>query len=323
MNAIEHATKLLVNGKLVAIPTETVYGLGANAKNPAAVQKIYAVKGRPASNPLIIHIPNSDAMTDWAIHIPEAAWRLAAAFWPGPLTLVLSRHPSVPPIVTGGQDTIALRIPNHPLTLELLHAFKGGIAAPSANRYGRLSPTTAKHVRTELGESVDYILEGGPCSVGIESTILDLSGATPSILRPGSISKEALIAVLKENIFAAHGEVQVPGLSLSHYAPVQPLYLLDRSTLLTFAERLNQEQRFFSVLSFDKLPANNHANAHNWVEASPDPMEYAKALYHNLRSMDEKAPDCILVESPPNTEAWLAIRDRLQRAAYSSTPWSF
>jgi tRNA threonylcarbamoyl adenosine modification protein (Sua5/YciO/YrdC/YwlC family) len=196
MNEVVRAAALLRAGELVAFPTETVYGLGADASNPGAIARIFAAKGRPADHPLIVHLPDAGQLERWAVDIPEAAHGLAAAFWPGPLTLILRRHPSVSDAITGGQDTVGLRVPNHPLALQLLREFGGGVAAPSANRFGRISPTTAAHVRDELGAAVSMILDGGPCAVGIESTILDLSAGRARILRPGMLDAAAIAAVL-------------------------------------------------------------------------------------------------------------------------------
>lgn len=319
MRIIEHAKALLLEGKLVAIPTETVYGLGADAKNPKAIQRVYAVKGRPTTNPLIIHIPNQDAMSDWAIDIPIEAYRLANAFWPGPLTLILKRNPCVPKIVTGGQETVALRVPNHSLTLELLHHFKGGIAAPSANRYGRISPTTAKHVQEELGQAVDYILDGGPCTVGIESTIVYMVDATPFILRQGHISKSAIEAIIKHQPLL-HNEtptITVPGSSASHYAPTKPLYLLYRESLLERVRHCIEKNKSVCVLSFFEKPESLQGSPGviDWVCLPLDPTIVARQLYHQLREFDKNESHCILVQEPPDAEAWLAIKDRLQRAA--------
>jgi len=319
MNITQQASTFLKNGKLVAIPTETVYGLGADAKNPAAIQRIYEVKGRPITNPLIIHIPNLDAMQGFAIDIPPMARQLANAFWPGPLTLILKRHPSVPLIVTANQETVALRIPNHPLTLSVLEAFGGGVAAPSANRSGHVSPTTAAHVRDELGDAVDYVLDGGACEIGIESTIVDLSTEKPAILRPGGISKEALEAVLGCNIDYLHNPtIQVPGNSLSHYAPIQPLYLLPFSTLMHTAEKLNKNNIPFSVLSFQKNPNFIHHAKIDWIIVPLDPISYAHQLYQRLHDFDKTKGHCILVELPPNKPEWDAVIDRLQRASSMS-----
>jgi L-threonylcarbamoyladenylate synthase len=333
MNPILQALALLKAGKLVAIPTETVYGLGADARNPVAVQNVYLAKERPSSNPLIIHISHMDALSDWAIDIPDTAFQLAKAFWPGPLTLILARHPSVPKVVTGGQESIAIRIPNHPLTLELLERFDGGIAAPSANRYGRISPTTPEHVRTELGSRVDYILEGGACTLGIESTIVSLLGEAPIILRQGSISATDLSAVLKQPVrnqqwkkeaVKLETDLITPGSNISHYAPRTPLYLCEKERLLETALNWIRNNKRLCTLSFSVL--TNEFIEHGvpdyciakWIAASDNPVLYAQKLYAYLHDFDATKSDCILIENPPNTEAWAAIRDRLQRAAVST-----
>ncbi|HQZ87495.1 MAG TPA: L-threonylcarbamoyladenylate synthase [Gammaproteobacteria bacterium] len=330
MNPIEHAIALLKAGKLVAIPTETVYGLGADARNPVAIQNIYLAKERPSSNPLIIHISDMSALSDWAIDIPDTAFQLAKAFWPGPLTLILARHPSVPKIVTGGQESIAIRIPNHLLTLELLERFDGGIAAPSANRYGRISPTTTEHVRTELGSRVDYILEGGACTLGIESTIVSLLDDIPIILRQGSISETDLSAVLKQPVRQKQSEkgavklehdLITPGSHLSHYAPTTPLYLCKKERFLETALNWARNNKRFCALSFS-VPVNalleqgvpDYCIA-KWIVASENHHMYAQKLYAYLHDFDATKSDCLLIENPPNTAAWAAIRDRLQRAA--------
>ncbi|HQW57765.1 MAG TPA: L-threonylcarbamoyladenylate synthase, partial [Gammaproteobacteria bacterium] len=297
MNPIEHAIALLKAGKLVAIPTETVYGLGADARNPVAIQNIYLAKERPSSNPLIIHISDMSALSDWAIDIPDTAFQLAKAFWPGPLTLILARHPSVPKIVTGGQESIAIRIPNHLLTLELLERFDGGIAAPSANRYGRISPTTTEHVRTELGSRVDYILEGGACTLGIESTIVSLLDDIPIILRQGSISETDLSAVLKQPVHQKQSEkgavkleydLITPGSHLSHYAPTTPLYLCKKERFLETALNWARNNKRFCALSFS-VPVNalleqgvpDYCIA-KWIVASENHHMYAQKLYAYL-----------------------------------------
>jgi len=319
MTSVEHAVSLLKNGKLIAIPTETVYGLGADAKNPMAIQKIYAAKGRPATNPLIIHIPNIDAINAFAIDVPIEAFKLAKIFWPGPLTLILKRHPAVPLIVTGGQETVALRVPNHPLTLELLRKFKGGIAAPSANRYGRISPTTTEHVQKELGGSVDYILDGGPCTIGIESTIIALINTEPVILRQGYISASTLASVLGKAVQLGQTQarhIEVPGMSVSHYAPEKPLYLLTKEQLLEKAFDLSKHAKSFSVLAFIEKPKIDNLLAALWIFASKDPIKYAKDFYLALHRLDECEGECILVETPPDGEEWAAIQERLARAAF-------
>jgi L-threonylcarbamoyladenylate synthase len=319
MVPIEQARTLLLNGKLVAIPTETVYGLGADAKNALAVQKIYSVKGRPAINPLIIHIPNSDAMIHWAIEIPQNAWKLAEAFWPGPLTLILKRHPDLPKIVTGGQDTVALRVPNHPLTLALLSRFGGGIAAPSANRYGRISPTTAQHVAKAFEHEVDYILDGGPCTVGIESTIVSLIDPAPVILRYGNISALDLTRVLDKTPSGPTEQhtLIVPGSNTSHYAPLQPLYLIKKEMFIKTLLQFSAENKKNSVLSFSEKPTTLRLSIAQWICMPTQPQSYAQQLYQQLHALDKEKSDCIVVEAPPQDDhEWLAINDRLQRAAH-------
>lgn len=324
---LAYASTLLLDGKLVAIPTETVYGLGADARNPAAIQKIYWAKNRPTTNPLIIHLPHADAICDWAHNIPDSAWQLAKAFWPGPLSLILPRAPQVSMALTAGQDSVALRVPNHPLSLALLKHFGGGIAAPSANRSGRISPTTAADVREELGDRVDYILDGGPCSVGIESTILSLMGERPVILREGSISAAALEAVLGYALCqrqTSENTITVPGSQISHYAPSQALYLLEKTALYHKLIEFSQAQKPVSILSFSspedffqafKLPTDACLIT-RWISAATDPTQYAQTLYQNLRILDKTQSRCILVEIPPQQSTWNAILDRLGRAAF-------
>ena len=243
ITAIKFAAKLLSEGKLVAIPTETVYGLGADASNLTAVQKIYAVKKRPMTNPLIIHLSNTAAISDFAQEIPDAAFILAEKFWPGPLTLILKKRPNVLSLVTGGQDSVAVRVPSHPVALALLNEFGGGIAAPSANRYGNLSPTQSNHVKQGLGNDVDYILEGGPCKIGIESTIVSLLDDLPIILREGHISEHTIAKALglKSLSHKMHSTVVVPGSTLKHYSPLKPLYLLDLVSLKNTLEKMMAE----------------------------------------------------------------------------------
>ncbi|MEI8163297.1 MAG: L-threonylcarbamoyladenylate synthase [Betaproteobacteria bacterium] len=315
---VSRAAELLRAGELVAFPTETVYGLGADAGNPAAVAKIFAAKGRPADHPLIVHLPHSSHLERWAVDIPAAAGKLAAAFWPGPLTLILKRHPAVPDAVTGGQDTVGLRVPDHPLALQLLREFGGGVAAPSANRFGRISPTTAAHVREELGESVALILDGGPCAVGIESTILDLSGSEPRILRPGMLDETSIGAVLG-HAPASGGRQDAPRVSGSlevHYAPRTPLRLLAAAELAATAREALAAGRRIAVLSAQP-PAFSHANLVCYP-ASSEPARFARELYASLRALDALGCDLILVAAPPAGEAWRGVADRLRRAAAGS-----
>ena len=308
--AIREAAAILRRGGLVAFPTETVYGLGADASNPEAVARIYKVKGRPSGHPVIVHIGEIGQLGRWAREIPEQAAKLAARFWPGPLTLVLRRAPGVNDELTGGQETIALRIPGHPVALALLREFGGGIAAPSANRFGRISPTSAEHVRSDLGSDVDLILDGGPCEIGIESTIVDLSRGRPVLLRPGRIGAEDLAAVLGVAAESRDsGAPRAPGSLVSHYAPRKPLRLLASSE---WDLRMQRGSPGGGVMSFRVRPA--HDVSVIWIEASADPERYGHDLYANLRVLDSSGCEEIVVEEPPGSPAWTAIRDRLRRA---------
>jgi len=315
---IEKAVALLRRGELVAFPTETVYGLGADAGNPAAVAKIFAAKGRPADHPLIVHLPGDDLLERWARDIPAVAYELAEAFWPGPLTLILKRHPSVIDAVTGGQDTVGLRVPGHPLALELLRAFGGanggGLAAPSANRFGRISPTTAQHVRDDLGDAVAMVLDGGACPVGIESTIVDLSTGKSRILRPGMISAADLGRVLgRMPPVGGSGAPRVSGSLESHYAPRTPLSLVQPDVLI-FAVRdaLARNERL-AVLAPMACPISDERIV--WRQAPSEPAAFAHDLYASLRALDAAGCVRIVVQKPPATDPWRAIADRLQRAA--------
>ena len=323
---IARAAALLRAGKLVALPTETVYGLGADALDPQATAAIFAAKGRPADHPLIVHLPSAEHLPRWARRIPKEAIALARAFWPGPLTLILPREEDVPDAVTGGQDTVGLRVPNHPVALALLAAFDSGIAAPSANRFGRISPTTAAHVEQELGERVDLILDGGPCQVGIESTILDLSRDEPEILRPGAITAEDIARVIGrrpkvrgEAVAPAEETVDTPRVSGSlaaHYAPSTPLRLLPAALLVEEAAELAGEGSRVAVLAHGCADPGD--SRFSWIAAGADPAIYAHDLYAHLRALDALGADFILVEAPPADPAWSAIADRLGRAAVGS-----
>lgn len=306
------AASLLRAGELVALPTETVYGLGADARNPAAILKIFAAKDRPADHPLIVHLADREQITEWARDIPHAAFALAQAFWPGPLTLILKKCPGVPDEVTGGQDTVGLRVPDHPVALSLLQAFGGGVAAPSANRFGRISPTTAEHVYDELGEAVALILDGGACDVGIESTILDLSRSEPVLLRPGMIGLDALAAVIGTRPRQRHTGEQAPRVSgalSAHYAPRTPMRMASRAEIARATADC-------AVLS--------HAGEHSpgrfamSIDGPFDADGYAHDLYANLRALDASGAREILVEHLPTDDAWAAVHDRLGRAVIGS-----
>lgn len=314
---IERAVALLRRGELVAFPTETVYGLGADARNPAAVAKIFAAKGRPADHPLIVHIPDIAHLDRWARDISAAARAVAEKFWPGPLTLILKRHPDVPDCVTGGQDTVGLRIPNHPVALELLRAFDGGIAAPSANKFGRISPTTAQHVRDDLGDAVSLVLDGGPCQVGIESTIIDMSGERTTVLRPGMLAGFDIGLLLGRMPAEAvnTNSVKTPGSHLAHYAPRTPLLLTpEDSVAIAVRTSLGKKERI-AVLAPFPAPIENPLIVY-WHIASTDADTYARELYATLRALDAAGADLIIVQRPP----WPAVIDRLMRASAGSGP---
>ncbi len=310
---IERASQCLKNGGLVAFPTETVYGLGADASNPDAVKRIFIAKNRPENHPLIVHLASFEQFDLWAQDIPESAVVLAEHFFPSPLALILKKRPEVSEIVTGGQKTIALRVPNHPVALELLRAFGGGIAAPSANRFCRISPTQAQHVADELGESVDMILDGGACQIGVESTILDLSGEKPTILRFGQITRSELENVLKTEVFIpemlATRTIKTAGMMAIHYAPTTPAMCCDSDL---FAELLKDEKQKIGVLTC----GSNIASTENRtvISLSADSVIYAQNLYAKLRELDALNLDLILVEQPPKNEMWDAINDRLSKA---------
>ena len=309
--AISHAAANLLAGNLVAFPTETVYGLGADACNPQAVARIYSVKGRPADHPLIVHVSSMDALGDWASDVPEYAISLARDFWPGPMTLIMKRSALAGDFVTGGQDTVGVRVPNHPVALGLLEAFARiggrGVAAPSANRFGNVSPTTAQAVADELSDylaDADQILDGGPCDVGVESTIIDCSSDVPLILRPGAITEAMILASTGfthiEQI--EKSEIRVSGSLDSHYAPLATV-VLDQSPVAG---------QGFIAMSDVATPEGVVRLA---APKSND--EFAQVLYNALRQADKEALKTVVVQQPAGDGIAIAIRDRLKRAAHS------
>jgi L-threonylcarbamoyladenylate synthase len=311
---IGHAAAILRAGGLVAFPTETVYGLGADASNPAALGRMFAAKGRPSDHPVIVHLRTGEDLTRWARDIPAVALRLADHYWPGPLTLVLRRAAGVLDHVTGGQDTVGLRTPAHPIAQRLLQGFGSGIAAPSANRFGHVSPTTAQHVRDELGDDVDMVLDGGACEVGIESTIVDLSTGVPVLLRPGRIGVAEIEAVAGRSVSGAtSASPRAPGTLAAHYAPRIPLVLVDSSSLQRVVRKSAGP---VAVLARHVRPADSSAAL--WTVAAPDAQTYAHDLYAVLRSFEGSGCAVIVVEAPPEAAEWDAVRDRLERAATAS-----
>lgn len=316
------ATALLKAGGVVAFPTETVYGLGADVSNSSAVRRVFEIKKRPADHPLIVHFADSSRLHYWAQEIPEQARQLAERFWPGPLTLILpcSRH--VPENVTGGQDTVGLRVPDHPVALALLNALgpEGALAAPSANRFGRVSPTTAAHVREELGDTVDMVLDGGACKVGLESTIVGFNDYAAIVLRPGGIPLEALAEVLGGKVIVAektNHAVRVPGSLVSHYAPVTPLELWPTESLRRRALELEAEGSRVIIMEWSTQGRSNPLEGKNILRFSMprEPEVYGSLLYATLRRFDAERFNRLLIEAPPDDPAWMAITDRLQRAS--------
>ena len=314
---IDTAVRLLREGRLVAFPTETVYGLGADATNAPAVARIFAAKGRPPTNPLIVHVAGVDQARRYARQWPAAAEKLAQAFWPGPLTIVVPRTDEIVPQVSAGLDTVGLRSPRHPLALELLQRFDGPVAAPSANRSNRISPTTAEHVREELGALVDLILDGGACAVGIESTVITLCTETPTVLRPGHITPAQLETIIgRVNVMAHTLSDQVaahsPGQNPVHYSPVTPCLRFEQWSA---AEGFLQARKTERIIVLALQERTLASPAHQLVLMPAEPEAYARNLYSTLRTADAENPDHILIESPPVEGQWLALRDRLGRAA--------
>ena len=318
---IEKAVAILRRGGLVAFPTETVYGLGADARNPGALGKLYATKGRPAGHPVIVHLADVSQLAQWARDVPLAAERLAARFWPGPLTLILRRAPGVSDAVTGGQDTVGLRIPSHPVAHALLTKFGGGVAAPSANRFGRVSATTSQHVKQEFGDGVDCVLEGGASEIGIESTIVAVTGARVVLLRPGHISAREIEQAAGMPLAAPDaGSPRAPGTLAAHYAPQTPLLVMEGDLLLELAASLTRQGKRVAVLA--RGAPQPLLTGLTWIAAPPDAPAYAHDLYANLRALDAAGCDAILVEKLPLQPEWAAVIDRLDRAAAGAGPTS-
>lgn len=310
-NNIDVAADLLKSGQVVAIPTETVYGLAADISNKTAVKQIFALKGRPENHPLIIHISNIEQLSRYAVQIPDYALQLARHFWPGPLTLVLFKSNLVGDWVTGGQDTVGIRMPKHPLALQLIEQVGSPLAAPSANRFGKISPTQPEHVRAEFSDGI-HILEGGSCEVGIESTIIDATQHDVcTILRPGMVSKQQVQAILGSKVIVQEptsNSRKVSGTLKSHYAPNKPTFMFDdASTLQTLIEEHGNAYGLYLSEPYaaqfqqaSRMPANEHA--------------YAQSIYDALRKADNSGQDIILIEKPPFSAEWAAIIDRLERS---------
>jgi L-threonylcarbamoyladenylate synthase len=305
---VRRAAQILRAGGLVAFPTETVYGLGADASNPAAIERLYRVKGRPADHPVIVHFASPEDAFSFSREVPAAARTLAGRFWPGPLTLILKRSALARDFVTGGQDSVGLRVPSHPVARELLNNINGGIAAPSANRFGRVSPTSAAHVREDLGRDVDLVLDGGSSEIGIESTVLDLSGARVVLLRPGRITAQQIEKVLGAKPSEKNPESPRHSGGLErHYAPRTPARLVPTHVL---DQEIHKLKNRVAVLAFSR-PDQRVAT---WLRMPRDADRYARKLYGALRELDGAGCEAMLVEAPPDTAEWSAVNDRLQRA---------
>lgn len=333
---IDRAAHCLAEGRLAAFPTETVYGLGADAENPRAVERIYAAKGRPANHPVIVHIAPEGEVEYWAAQVPPEARLLMQAFWPGPLTLILKRASRIPDTVSGGQDSIGLRCPSHPVAQDLLRAFaalkpggQGGVAAPSANKFGQVSPTLAEHVRGEFPDEVAQgmpVLDGGAAEVGIESTIVDLSrldqGAGAVLLRPGHISAAQIAAVLGQPVHRPDAAApRASGTLKAHYAPHTPLELIDDARLARAARGQDLPDGRCVLVCYGAvpaLPAKLAARLQVRI-VPPDPAHYAQALYATLRELDHRGYARLLVQAPPRTPDWDAVNDRIGRAAAAFT----
>jgi L-threonylcarbamoyladenylate synthase len=311
--SITAAVAVLRRGGLVGLPTETVYGLAADAENELAVRRIFAVKGRPSTQPLIVHIADRTALESWAREVPPAAWALAEAFWPGPLTLVLPRSGRASDAVTGGQETVALRVPGHPVALAVLRSFGGGVAAPSANRFGRVSPTRAEHVRADLGSEVDLVIDGGSARVGVESTIVDLSRGEPTLLRPGGLPREELERILGRPLaIPKQSPVRAPGSFPSHYAPRAGVLLAQPGEAIARALVLSSEGARVAVA----VPQGVEVPEALVCLRVPGEVEgLARELYSLLRAIDAAGVDVGVVSVPGEEGLGLAIVDRLRRAA--------
>jgi len=312
---VARAVAVLRAGGLVAFPTETVYGLGADASSSDAVHRLFAVKGRPADHPVIVHLGDAALLDEWASTVPEPARVLARACWPGPLTVIVPRASGVPDGVTGGLPTVGLRVPDQPMALELLRAFGGGVAAPSANRFGRVSPTTAADVHADLGTDVDLVLDGGPCRVGVESTIVDCSRDQPAISRLGGVARARIEELLGGPVpLLTAGEVRAPGTLASHYAPRARVELVGEADV---AGRVDA-----ALARGDRIGVIGIAPAHSRVVAlgaPPDADAYAHDLYRMLRAADAQSLDVVLAVAPEGAGIATVVTDRLRRAAGPST----
>lgn len=305
MKEIKKAVKLLKQGQLVAIPTETVYGLAADANNPKAIKKIFQLKGRPINHPLILHISSIKELSDWVEFIPESAHKLIKSFWPGPMALIFPAKRGVSKLITGGQDTIAIRMPSHPTTRKLLKLFKGPVVAPSANKFGHVSPTCVEHVKSEFGNKLKLILDGGNSLLGIESTIIDITKSPARLLRPGPLSMAKIKKLSGVKVIAAKSKKspRVSGGLKSHYAPKTKVILFQKN--IKFKDNT-------AIMALKAKPTKNNSL---FISMPNNPDAYAHILYTVLRELDAMKLNAIYIETPPNKPQWLAVRDRVMRAA--------
>jgi L-threonylcarbamoyladenylate synthase len=320
---IVRAVSLLRAGNIIGMPTETVYGLAADASNAAAIAKIFAAKGRPADHPLIIHVANTDAAKTWASADgwPDTAQILADAFWPGPMTLIVKRAAHVLDAVTGGQDTVGLRVPSHPVAQALLKAFAGAVAAPSANKFGHISPTTAQHVASEFADTDLLILDGGACEVGVESTIIDLSSGVTRVLRPGRIRTSEIERVIGQRLHSNDAKERTPRVSGSldsHYAPTKETLMLAGDALDIFLDAARDAGKHVGLIHYSSRFASKRVKERAMLHGD-DAAKFEHDIYSKLRALDESSVELIVIETPPTTSDWDAVNDRLRRATYSST----
>ena len=319
MDSIRIAADHLRAGGLIGLPTETVYGLAADARNSTAIKRVFTVKGRPATHPLIVHLGDPSRVDEWVTSLPASGKRLIERFWPGPLTLVLPARPDVLPEITGGQSSVALRMPNHSVALSLLEELGGAVVAPSANRFGHVSPTCARHVSDSLGSDVDFVLDGGSCRYGVESTIVSLLQDMPRILRPGAITLAELETVLGRGAVELSERADapcVPGSHKSHYAPRTPMRLVQSGeTFVSAQQHLAKGERVGLLQRCDKQINRSLLQGVMLFCMDSTPAGYARDLYARLREIDRLRLDTLLVEAPPSGAEWMAVNDRLTRAA--------
>ena len=313
-NQIKEAVALLQNGEIVAIPTETVYGLAADATNDEALLKIFAAKGRPSDHPLIVHIESFDKVNDWAELVPKSAKKLAQHFWPGPLTMIFWKRKTVSNLITGGLNTVAVRVPNHPVALEIIQKLGKGVAAPSANAHKKTSPTKPEHVFKSLKGKIAAIVDGGSCSVGIESTIVDMTKETPTILRPGVITADMIEKVLNTKVYQPfnHSD-KVSGNMEVHYQPKKPLFVLSKKEIELCIER----EKNIAVMHYSVIEKNSDAA---FYQMPVTKSEYARKFYEMLHHIDDTNVEKILVEQLPNSDDWGDINDRLKKASSRVIP---